>query len=246
MSVRRPREAERRIRRTRNKASADCGWFEPPARQPARICGRRTDALASKNRQLARNFASRGGRSGTRARAGRPAGVPTLRPGAEMLGAEKFGDLRTRHASSCVADPRPPQRTPRPTLLDTPRPRDMLARWKRNGISIGCGPDSTSLSASVHGSRPHRIDTLRESPGKAGAPAMGLREAAFHGAFGDVPGRPPTRLRDALLSLKHPRSFPRCTEPGFPPPIGGCGMRIAEPLGERPASHGNRQPEEMA
>jgi len=74
---------------------------------------------------------------------------------------------------------------------------------------------------------------------------MGLSEAVTHGAFGDVPGRPPTRLEQAVALLKRPRSFPRCTEQVFPPPIGGCGMRIAEPLGEMPASHGNRQPEEM-
>ncbi len=76
---------------------------------------------------------------------------------------------------------------------------------------------------------------------------MGQREAAFHGAFAERSARPLTRLRHAALSLKRARSFPRCMEASFYPPAGGCGMRIAEHLGEAPASHGNRQPtEEMA
>jgi hypothetical protein len=119
--------------------------------------------------------------------------------------------------------------------------------WKRNGISIGCEPVSTSLQTQVSGFRPRRFDELRKPSGKAGARAMGHREAALHGAFADTIARPPARLRHAALSLKRLRSFPRCMEQSFHPPIGGCGMRIAEPLGEAPASHGNRQPtEEMA
>jgi hypothetical protein len=246
MSLRRPREPERRIARTRNPASADCGGFGPPVRVPARLEGRRTDATASKNRQLACNFASRGGRSTTRARAGRPAARAIPGTGAESRGHSESRDPWTRHGSARAVESRRPRRTPRPTLLDTPRPRDMLTCRKRNGISVGCEPDSTSLPSQVRGFRPHRFSALRESPGKAGAPAMGLSEAVSHGAFGDVPGRPPTRLLPAERSLKRARSFPRCTERVFHPPIGGCGMRIAEPLGEMPARHGNRQTEEMA
>jgi hypothetical protein len=194
------------------------------------------NSSATSHRAAAGPGRARGQRAAPAARRGGPGPL-------RVVGA-RAGEASRRDMPLGIAEPLDPQRTRRPTLLDTPRPCDMLARWKRNGIPIGCEPASTSLRAQASGLRPQRSGDLRESPGKAGAPAMGQREAAFHGALAERSARPRTRLRQAVSSLKRARSFPRSLEARFQAATGGCGMRIAEHLGEAPASHGNRWPTE--
>jgi hypothetical protein len=75
---------------------------------------------------------------------------------------------------------------------------------------------------------------------------MGQSEAASDGTYAGSSARPPLPSTRLAMSLKRVRSFPRCMELVLPPPIGGCGMRIAEYLGEAPARYGSRRSEEKA
>jgi len=133
-----------------------------------------------------------------------------------------------------------------PSLLDTPKACDMLDRWKRDGISIGCALARTFLRTQSSRHASDACDGLSEFPGKAGAPAMGQTEAASDGTYAGSSARPPLPSARPAMSLKRVRSFPRCMELVLPPPIGDCGMRIAEYLGEVPARYGSWRSEEKA
>jgi hypothetical protein len=116
-----------------------------------RFAARLSDARASKKLQLASNFASRGGRC---VEWGRRSRVGTSR---DAFARRRVGRRKPRRDDREGAKNEKSAGTKRTcarTLLDTPRPCDMLARGKRTGISITCRPRRTFTHSRRSGSNP--------------------------------------------------------------------------------------------
>ena len=200
--------------------------------------GDRIDAGVSRNLQLASNFASRGGRS--------PSSCECIGDGGGDTGVRRRSplDVRvgTRHPEPIhEAKSADSEERCTPAMLDTPGRCDMLARLKRNGISRGCEPPSTSSDAPMRGLRPLRFELVRDTSGEAGALPMGDRKAAIRCASTPTTSlaRTPLPLEYRLCALPLTPTY-RSDDTSLPLP-GTCGMRIAAHFHQVPVEGSDRQ-----